>query len=117
MRATKFCSRQAPVAHAPFFMCALDAQLHRPEWPWRQRRALLGRLRHDLELLHGKRLLPMAGAEAIGAGIAASDNDHTFASRQNLSSRIDGVAQIAAVLLWQVIHREMDSFQLASGDI
>src|SRR5208337_3111883 len=59
----------------------------------------------------------MAGSEAIGAGIAASDNDHALAGRQNLRFRFDGIAQIAPVLLRQELHREMDSFQLASGDI
>src|SRR5260370_3976543 len=84
-------------------MCALGAQLHRPEGPGRQRRALLGRLRHDLELVHGERLLPMAGSETIGAGIATSDDDYALAGRQNLRFRIDGVAKIAAVLLRPIL--------------
>ena len=58
----------------------------------------------------------MAGSEAIGAGIAASYNDHALAGRQNFCFRLDGFAQTAAVLLRQVIHREMDSFQLTSGN-
>src|SRR6202022_2155468 len=31
--AGEFCSRQAPIAHATFFVRAFDAQLHWPEWP------------------------------------------------------------------------------------
>src|SRR5437868_15368007 len=98
-------------------MRALDAQLHRPQWPRRQGRAIFWRLRHDFELVYGERLLPMTGAEAIGAGVAASDNDHALPRRQNFRFRLDGVAQIAAVLLRQVVHREMDSSQLASRDV
>src|SRR5258708_20981057 len=97
-------------------MRALDAQLHRPEWPGCQRRALLGRLRHNLELVHGERLLPMAGSEAIGAGITASDNDHALASGQNLRLRLDGVPQVAPVLLRQVFHPEMGAPPFPSPD-
>ncbi len=62
-------------------MRAFDAQLHRPQRPRRERRALVGRLRHDLELMDGERLLAMAGAQAIRARVAASDDDDALAGR------------------------------------
>ena len=69
-------------------MRALGAQLHRPERPGSQRRALVRRLGHDLELVHGERLLAVAGAEAIGAGIAAADDDDALAGGENLGRGI-----------------------------
>ena len=42
--------RDAPVAHAAFFVRAFDAQLHRPQRPGRRWRALVGRLRQQFEL-------------------------------------------------------------------
>src|SRR5260370_24840235 len=92
----EFCSREAPIAHAALFMCALDAKLHRPERPGRQGRTLLWRHRHDLELLHGTRFLPVARSKAIGARVAPSVNDHALAGFQNLRVRVDRVAQIPA---------------------
>ena len=46
--------------------------------------ALLRRHRHDFELQHGLGLLPVAGAQAIRAGIAAADDHDALAGRQNL---------------------------------
>src|ERR1700692_729607 len=107
--ASEFCGRDAPVADATFFVRAFDAELHRPQWPWREWRAFVGRLRHDLELVHGERLLAMTGSEAIGACVAASDDDDAFAGGQNFCFGCDSVAQRAAILLGQEIHREMNS--------
>ena len=59
----------------------------------------------------------MSCAEAIGAGVTASDNDDALAGRQNFRFRGDGVAEVAMVLLRQEIHGKMDPFQLASGDV
>ena len=59
----------------------------------------------------------MAGSQAIRASVAASDYDHALPGRQNLRIGLEGVAQVAAVLLGQVFHREMDSFQFASRDV
>ena len=50
-------------------------------------------------------------------GVAASDYYYALASGQNLYLGIDGVAEIAPVLLRQELHREMDSFQFASRNI
>src|ERR1022692_4310643 len=73
----------APTAHAAFFVRAFDAQLHRPQRPRRQRRARVRRLGQEFELRDGARALPMAGAQTIGAGIAAPDDDHAFPDRKS----------------------------------
>ena len=39
----------------------------------------LGRLGHDLELVHALCALAMAGAEAVGAGVAAANDQHALA--------------------------------------
>ena len=74
----------APIAHAAFFVRAFDAQLHRPQRPRRRRRARVRRLGQQFELRDRARALPMAGAQAIGARIAAADDDHALAGGQNL---------------------------------
>ena len=50
-------------------------------------RALLGRARHDLELVHRRGALPVHGAEAVGAGVAAADDDHVLALGGDLRLR------------------------------
>ena len=69
----------APVADAAFFVRAFGAQLQRPQRPRRGGGALVGRLGHDLELVHALCALAMAGAEAVGAGVAAADDEHALA--------------------------------------
>ena len=59
--------------------------------------------------------LAMAGAEAIGAGIAAADDDDAFAGGQNLVG--DGIAFAHLVLLRQKLHGEVDALQFAAGDV
>ncbi len=61
------------------------------------------------------RSLPVAGTEAIGAGIAAADDDDVFAGGQNLVGY--GIAFAHLVLLRQELHGEVDALQVAAGDI
>ena len=78
----------------------------------------LGRLGHDFELVDGLRVLAMAGAEAVGAGVAAADDHDALAGGQNpAGSSSTLVAFAAAVLLGQELHGEMDAFQFAAGDL
>ena len=65
--------------------------------------------------VHRSRALPVAGAQAIGARIAAADDDHVFAGGQNLA--FHGIAFAHLVLLRQKLHREVYALQLASRDI
>src|ERR1700682_3482159 len=98
-----------PVAYATFLVSTFDTQLHRPERPGRQWRALLRRLRHNLELVHRQRFLPMTRSQAIGARVTASDDYYAFPSRENIRVRRKSVARTTPVLLRQVLHRVMDS--------
>src|ERR1019366_4338935 len=63
----------------------------------------------------GARALPVAGAQTIGAGIAAADDDDALAGGHNLLGH--GIALAHTVLLWQVLHGEVDALQLASGEV
>src|SRR4029077_20803847 len=67
------------LARAPFLMVRGDTEDIGPERP---RIApgipLLGRPGQDLELGDGARALTMGGAEAVGPGVAAPDDDHVL---------------------------------------
>ena len=67
--------------------------------------------------MHGERLLPMTGSQAVGASVAASDDYHALAGSQNLDGRIDRVAKAAPILLRKVFHCVMDSLQLTAGNL
>ena len=106
----------APVADAALFMRALGAELHGPQGPGGLRRALLRRHGQEFKLVDGDRLLAMHGAEAVGAGVAAADDDHALAGGENVFARRQDIAFAAAVLLRQKFHGEVNALQFASGD-
>ena len=113
----------APVANAAFFVRALSAQLQRPERPGRGGGALVGRLGHDFELVNALCALAMAGAEAVRAGVAAADDDDALAGGEDGASGFHGgeellfrVAFVAAILLGQKLHGEVNALELAAGD-
>ena len=112
--AGEFAGRDAPVADAAFFVSAFNAQLHGPERPRRLRRTLVGRLGHDFELMNRQRLLAVARAQAVGAGVAAADDDHALAGGENFDRWIERVAEATLVLLREEFHRKVNSLQLAS---
>src|SRR5438270_9940117 len=56
----------------------------------------------------------MACTEAIGARVAASDDDHAFSGRKNFNCGINGLTVAALILLRQELHGEMNSFKLAA---
>src|SRR5579863_6725510 len=114
--AGEFRGGDAPVADAAFFVSAFGSQLQRPERPRSLRRALAGRLRHDLELMHRERLLAMARSQAVGAGVAAADDDDALAGCQDFEGGIDLVAEASLILLRQEVHGEVDSIEIASRD-
>ena len=55
----------------------------------------------------------MRGADAVGAGVAASEDHDVLVGRQDRLGRIDLVPGHAAILLGQEIHREVDARELA----
>ena len=57
--------------------------------------------------------MPVGGAHAVAAGVAAADHDHVLAGGHDLA--IDPVARVDAVLLGQELHREVDALQFAAG--
>ncbi len=105
----------APIARSAFFVRTLHAQLHRPQRPWRRRGAGIWRLRQQFELRHRTRTLTVAGTQAIGAGIAAANDDHVLAGRHNLVG--NRIALTNAILLPQKLHGEMDALELASRHV
>ena len=111
----------APVADAAFFVRAFGAQLQRPQRPGRGCGALVRRLGHDFELVHALCALAMAGAEAVCAGVAAADDDDALAcgedGRASCGEEFDRVAFVAAILLGQELHGEVNALELAAGDL
>src|SRR5262245_13682885 len=76
---------------------------------------LIGRPRQQLELVHGPRALAMDGAQTVGAGVAAADDDDALAQRRDEVLVADRVALAAPVLERQVLHGEVDAAELAAG--
>jgi len=81
-------SGDTPIADAALFVSPLGAQLHGPERPRRLRRAFAGRHGHDLELVYRTRFLPVAGSQAVGAGIATADDHHSLAGGPECQTRV-----------------------------
>src|SRR5258708_428593 len=114
--AGKFRSSNTPVAYATFLVSAFDTQLHRPQRPGRLWRALIRRLRHNLELVDRQRLLPMTSPEAIGARVATANDHYAFPSRENIRVRRKSVTLTAPLLLRQAPPRIIDSLPFAPRD-
>src|SRR5438132_4212367 len=68
-------------AHAALLVRGRGAQDDGPLWPRVVRRAVVGRLRQDLQLVDLGGALPVHGAEAIGPRIAAADDHHALPLR------------------------------------
>ena len=71
--------------------------------------------RHDLVLPDRLRFLPVARAQTIGSGVPSADDDDVLAGRENLFA-FHREPEVAAVLLRQEIHREVNTLQLAAGN-
>jgi hypothetical protein len=107
--------RDAPVALTAFLVGVARAQLHRPMRPRRRLGAVLRWLREELELEHLRRALTMAGADAIGPGVAAADDDDALSFRRDRAAGGDDVARDAAVLLHEILHGEVHAAELAAA--
>ena len=64
--------------------------------------------------MHRRGALPVRGAEAVGAGVAAADDDHLLARRGD--RRLGQVALLHAVGPGQVLHRLVDPAEFATGN-
>ena len=96
-------------------MCIRDragagAQLQRPVGPGQRPVFFRRRLRHHLELGHTGRAVAVAGAHAVGAGVATTDDDDVLAVGPQLALEL--VAGIDLVLLRQELHREVHTLSL-----
>ena len=56
--------------------------------------------------------MTVAGAEAVGSGIAAADDDHALAGGQNLFGQ--RIARDHFILLRQKFHREINALKFAA---
>ena len=59
----------------------------------------------------------MARAQAVGAGVAAADDDDALAGRKNVERGIERVAVAALVLLRQKFHGVVNALQFAAGNL
>jgi hypothetical protein len=63
--------------------------------------------------VHRARALPVRRAEAVGAGVAAADDDDVLVLGGNGLRLRDFLALVPAVLLGEVLHREVDALEIA----
>ncbi len=94
-------------------MAGAGAQLDRPVGPGHGAVFFHRGLGHDFELGHAGRAVAVAGAHAVGAGVATADDDDVLAIRAQLALEL--VAGIDLVLLGQELHGEMDPVQITTG--
>src|SRR6185312_16593253 len=97
-------------------VCARRAEDVGPFRPRILRRARVGRTGQQLELVDRARPLPVHGAETVGAGVAPADDDHALALRADELRVGNVIALAAAVGQGEVLHREVDAAEVATGD-
>src|SRR5580692_3408080 len=100
------------IARGAFLVARRGAQLQRPVWPGQRLVLMLRRLRQNLEVRHRRRSLPERSADAVGAGVAAADDDDVLALGEDRRAVVRRLAADAAVLLRQKIHGEVDAVKL-----
>ncbi len=98
-----------------FFLAVIHLVDLRPLRPRIVRGAIHRRLLHDLDLREALAAVTHRGRDAIGAGIAAADHDDVLAARVN-RRRIGAAVEQRLRARGQVVHREMDAFQVAAVD-
>ena len=109
-----------PVAVRPFLVAGCGPHFHRPIGPGHCLVFMFGRLGHDFQLGHAFCALPVGGADAVRAGIAAADHDHVLARRGQRSAGCSAhfiVAGIALVLLAEEFHSQPYTVELGAGNI
>ena len=100
-------------------MARRGSQPDRPVGPGQPLVGVFGRLGHDLELGDALGALPVGGADAVAAGIAAADHDHVLVrggQRATWRGTQLVVAGIALVLLGQEFHRQPHAGQFGAGN-
>ena len=102
-------------ALAALLVRARDAVEHRVGRPRLSRGTVVAGLRHDLEARDGRRPLAVRGADAVGAGVTAADDDHVLARGEDLV--LDLLTERRPVALRQVLHRLVDVAEVATRDV
>ena len=109
---TKCLGRDRPVALTAFLVGRRGAQPRRPVRPHRV--ALdVRRHRQQLELGDRFRAVPVGGADAVGAGVAAADDDDVLAVAHRSRTPLSPATRL--VLQRQELHREVHAVELAPG--
>ena len=104
-----------PDALAALLVGGAHAEDVRVEGPRLIRRAL-GRGRGpEVEIRDRGRALPVCRADAVAGGVAAADDEHVPAVRVRPLG--DGVARAPAILTDEVVHRDVDPAEGASGEV
>ena len=85
----------------------------RPLRPGIVRKPRLGRTRQQLELVHRRCALPVRGAQAVRAGVAAADDDHALAGGADQRILRHVVSLADAVLPGQVVDGEVNPGEFA----
>ena len=106
----------AVVAIAALLVGARGAEDVRPGGPGRLGGAAVGGAGEELPLLHAEGAVAVHGAETVGAGIAAAEDDDALAGGGDDLALRDVVAGYELVLRGQEVHREVDAVELAAGD-
>src|SRR5690606_20060459 len=96
------------------FVGTRGAQHQGPEGPGRALRAFLRWQRHDFEVGHAQGALPVRGADAVAARIAATDDDDFLSASEDGDVIGDCVSRDALVLLGEEIHRIVNARELAT---
>src|SRR5215472_17167642 len=90
-------------------------QDHRPIRPRHRSRALLRRHRQQFVLMHNRCSLAIRGTKAVRAGVATAEDYDLLVLGGNRHIKRYRIADIALVLLWQELHREVDPLEVTSG--
>ena len=104
------------LADAPFLVGRRDAEDVGPLGPGVGGCPAVGRPGHDLELMDALAALAVDGAQAVGAGVAAADDDDVLVAGRDEFRVVDRVAGDPPVLAGQELHREVDALELAPFD-
>ncbi|SIN44166.1 Uncharacterised protein [Mycobacteroides abscessus subsp. abscessus] len=104
---------------ATLFVCGGHPEQCRVGGPRVALGTALRRLGHDLELLNTRRTLPVGGAQAVGAGVATTDDDDALALRRDRRLTIcvhNIIAELHLIGPGQVLHGLVDALELAAGN-
>jgi len=72
---------------------------------------------HDFKLVNDFCFLAQAGAEAVGAGVAAADDDDAFSFSENCQRGVNCIAFAAMILLGQELHGKVNALEFAAGNL